>query len=157
MRCTELAETPAAAAIIAAVQWVVSAGGAPCVRATTRSAISVPSGGMRDGRVLSRNRPSTPSSAKRSCQRQTQVFALPVRRMISTVPSPSAESSTISARQACFCGVLRSRTSASRRVRSEAESSKPMPVRKRQTRMSTPAAESHSGFKCQVLSSSLAN
>jgi hypothetical protein len=74
--------------------------------------------------------------------------------MISTVPSPSAESSTISARQACFCGVLRSRTSASRRVRSEAESSKLMPVRMRQTRMSTPAAESLTGFKCRVLSTS---
>ena len=49
-----------------------------------------PSGGMREGRVLSRSRPRQPSSAKRSCQRQTQVFDLPVRRMISTVPTPSA-------------------------------------------------------------------
>ena len=32
---------------------------------------------MRDGRVLSRKRPSTPSSMKRSCQRQTQVLDLP--------------------------------------------------------------------------------
>ena len=59
---------------------------------------------MREGRVLSRSRPSTPSSTKRSCQRQTQVFDLPVRRMISTVPTPSAVSRTISARQTCFCG-----------------------------------------------------
>jgi hypothetical protein len=45
---------------------------------------------MRVGRVLSRRRPSRPASAKRSCQRQTQVFDLAVRRMISFVPSPSA-------------------------------------------------------------------
>ena len=35
---------------------------------------------------MSRNSPSTPSSAKRSCQRQTQVLDLPIRRLISTVP-----------------------------------------------------------------------
>ena len=43
---------------------------------------------MREGRVLSRRRPSRPSSAKRSCQRQTQVFDLPVWRMIAFVPAP---------------------------------------------------------------------
>ena len=43
-----------------------------------------------------------PFRSEASCQRQTQVFDLPVRRMISTVPKPVAESSTISARQACF-------------------------------------------------------
>ena len=52
---------------------------------------------------------------KRSCQRQTQVFDLPVRRMISLVPTPSALNRTISARQTCLCGVLRSRASAFRR------------------------------------------
>ena len=35
---------------------------------------------------------------KRSCQRQTQVFDLPVSRMISLVPMPWALNSTISAR-----------------------------------------------------------
>ena len=43
-----------------------------------------------------------PFRGEASCQRQTQVFDLPVRRMISTVPRPSAVNSTISARQACF-------------------------------------------------------
>src|SRR5215210_1309766 len=76
--------------------------GSVAVRATTLSMTSWPSGLTRGGRVLSRKSPATPASAKRSCQRQTQVFDLPVRRMISTVPSPPAESSTISARQACF-------------------------------------------------------
>ena len=89
---------------------------------------------------------------KRSCQRQTQVLDLPVRRMISTVPTPSAVSSTISARQTCFCGVLRSRTIASRRRRSEAESV--------EGDAGAHAPDSHAaagrgippGFKCQVLS-----
>ena len=88
MRRTALALMPTACAIISAVQWVVSPGGSSSVSATTRSATSGPSGGMREGRVLSRNSPSTPSSAKRCCQRQTQVFDLPVRRMISIVPTP---------------------------------------------------------------------
>src|SRR5665811_2176718 len=88
MRCTELILMPFSFAIMAAVQWVASAGGSLSVRATTRSATSVPSGGMREGRVLSRNRLSKPPSMKRCCQRQTQVFDLALRRMISLVPSP---------------------------------------------------------------------
>ena len=58
MRCTELTLMLVALAIMAATQWVASAGGSLSVRATTRSATSGPSGGMRDGRVLSRSRPS---------------------------------------------------------------------------------------------------
>src|SRR3954470_10267049 len=54
IRCTELALIPTAFAIIAAVQWVASTGGSVRVSATTRSAISEPRGGMREGRVLSR-------------------------------------------------------------------------------------------------------
>ena len=46
---------------------------------------------------------------------QTQVFDLPVRRMISTGPTPATLSSTIWARQTCFCGVLRFPTTSSRR------------------------------------------
>ncbi|GLS31398.1 transposase [Mesorhizobium albiziae] len=53
---------------------------------------------MREGRVLSRNSPSKPSAAKRSCQRHTQVLDLPVCRMISTVPTPSLLNRIISAR-----------------------------------------------------------
>src|SRR4051794_22306806 len=99
---TEETLTPTALAIAAPVQWVASCGGSVAVSATTWSMTFWPSGATRGGRVLSRNRPSTPSAAKRSCQRQTQVFDLPVRRIISTVPRPSAVNSTISARQACF-------------------------------------------------------
>ena len=87
------------------VKWktVVSTGGSASVSATTRAATSGPSGGMREGRVLSCRRPAMPSFMNRSCQRQTQVFDLPVRRMISLVPTPSALERMIAARQACFC------------------------------------------------------
>src|SRR5882762_1126027 len=71
-----------------AVQCVVSAGGSLWVSATTRSATSAPKGATREGRVLSCNRPFKPSAMKRSCQRQTQVFDLPVCRMISLVADP---------------------------------------------------------------------
>ena len=72
----------------------------------------LPSGGMRGGRVLSRSSPATPSVMKRSCQRQTVVLAVSVRRMTSAVPQPSAVSKTICARQTCFCGLFRSATTA---------------------------------------------
>lgn len=92
---TALALMPLARAIRSAVQWVVSVGGSANVSATTRSAASGPSPGIREGRgVLSRKSPSTPSSMKRCCQRQTQVLEVPVRRMISVVPTPSALRST---------------------------------------------------------------
>ena len=76
------------------------------VGATTRSVTSAPSGEMREGRVLSRNRPSKPSSLKRSYQSQAYVFDLAVRRMISLESSPWAVSNTIRARQTCFCAAL---------------------------------------------------
>ena len=112
MRWTELTLTLAALAIAAPVQWVASPGGASIVSSTIRSAIEGASLATREGRVLSRRRPSTPSAAKRSCQRQTQVFDLPVSRMIAFVPSPPALSSTICARQTCFWAALRSLTRA---------------------------------------------
>ena len=84
------------------VHWVVSPGGSASVKATIRSPTSGPNGATREGRVLSRNSPSTPSLAKRSCQRQTAVLLLPVRRMTAFVPSPSAVASTIAERQTCF-------------------------------------------------------
>src|SRR5215831_15366084 len=152
MRWTELALIPTTFAIMAEVQWVVSAGGSVWVSITTRSVTLEPSGRMREGRVLSRRRPSYPSCMKRSCQRQTQVFDLPVRRMISLVPIPSPLNRTISARQTCLCGVLRSRTSTFRRRRSAGLSVMGIPVRIRQTRMRLVRWESPPGFKCQTRS-----
>jgi hypothetical protein len=155
MRCTEETLIPATAAMAAAVQWVVSPGGSPWVRATTRSAISAAKGGMRDRRVLSRNKPSTPASMNRSCQRQTAVLLLPVRRMIAFVPSPAVLKSTIRARQTCFCGLFRSATIASSRTRSAALTVTMMPVRIPQVRISASQEESQTGLFRQILSTSL--
>ena len=71
------------------------AGGGPAVRSITRAITAWSSGGLRDGRVLSRSSPSTPACMKRSCQRQTTDLLLPSARMISAVPKPSAVSRTI--------------------------------------------------------------
>ena len=74
-----------------------------------------------------------PSFMNRSCQRQTQVFDLPVRRMISLVPTPSALERMIAARQACFCEALRSLVIASSRPRTDRVIVMEIPVRMRQT------------------------
>ena len=44
------------------------------------------SGRLLGGRVLSRNRPSTPASAKRRCQRQTVGLAIPASRATALPP-----------------------------------------------------------------------
>src|SRR6266480_5628701 len=154
MRRTALALMPLARAIRSAVQWVVSTGGSASVSATTRAATSGPSGGMREGRVLSCRRPSMPSFMNRSCQRQTQVFDLPVRRMISLVPTPSALERMIAARQACFCEALRSLVIASSRPRTDRVIVMEIPVRMRQTRTATETEESQSGLFCQAKTTS---
>ena len=125
------------------------------VSATTRSATEGSSFGMREGRVLSRKSPSTPSAAKRSCQRQTQVLDLPVSHMIAFVPAPLALSNTICARQTCFCGALRSLTRATSRSRSAGVTDMEMPGRMPQTRTPRVRQESPSGFKCQTRSTSV--
>ena len=86
------------------VQCVASGGGGPCVRRITSAALSAGVFGMPGGRVFSCKRPATPSAMNRSCQRQTQVFDLPVATMIALVPIPSADKMMIRARQTCFCG-----------------------------------------------------
>src|SRR5207342_1721661 len=150
MRRTALALMPLARAIRSAVQWVVSTGGSASVSVTTRAATSGPSGGMREGRVLSCRRPAMPSFMNRSCQRQTQVFDLPVRRMISLVPTPSALERMIAARQACFCEALRSLVIASSRPRTDRVIVMEIPVRMHQTRTATETGESQSGLFCQA-------
>ena len=136
----------------AAVQCVVSPGGSVSVRATTRSTTAVSSGGMREGRVLSTSNPSVPASMKRCCQRQTQVLDVPVTRMISLVPTPSADSSTICARQTCFCGLLRSPAIPTGRARSERLRLMEIPVSMPQTRTALLRRESRSGLFRQMLS-----
>jgi len=102
IRCTELTLIPAALAIAAPVQWLAAGGGPARVRAITRSAFSEASGGMREGRVLSRQSPAAPASRNRCCQRQITVLAFLVARMISAVPWPLAVRRMIFARQTCF-------------------------------------------------------
>lgn len=91
-----------------------------------------------------------PSFMNRSCQRQTQVFDLPVRRMISLVPTPSALERMIAARQACFCEALRSLVIASSRPRTDRVIVMEIPVRMHQTRTATETGESQSGLFCQA-------
>ncbi len=118
IRSTELGLIPTVSAMAAAVQWVASCGGLVVVSSTTRSITACGSGGMREGRVLSRRSPSTPSAMNRSCQRQTHGLDTPTRRMIAFVPSPSAVARMIFARQTHFCGLFRSAATASKRARS---------------------------------------
>ena len=65
----------------------------------------------------------------RSCQRHTQGFDTPARRITSAVPQPSPVASMIRARQTCFCGLFRSATIASSRARSAALTSISIPLR----------------------------
>jgi hypothetical protein len=129
MPCTALRLRPTALAIARPVQCVASPGGGSRVSSTTRRTVASGKGGVPGGRVLSRKSPSTPSAAKRSCQRQTHGFDTPARRLISAVPHPSAVARMISARQACFRRLLRSATTASKRERSAAETSAVIPSR----------------------------
>src|SRR5260370_22819791 len=129
MRCTELTLMPGASAIAAAVQWVVSPGGSFRVSATTRATTSTSSGGMRDGRVLSRNSPPTPSTMNRSCQRQIEFLSTPPCRSTSFIPTPPPLNKTIRARHTCFCGLLRSATIPSSRTRSAELTSTLIPLR----------------------------
>ena len=120
--------TPAASAMARPVQWVVSPGGSASVRSTMRLTRSAANEALPGGRVLSRNKPSTPSRMKCSFQRQTTGFESPDRRIVSIVPQPSAVASMTSARAACFCWLLRSRTIRSRRSQSSGVTSKLIPT-----------------------------
>src|SRR5665213_2679727 len=75
--------------------------------------------------------------------------------MISLVPTPFALNRTMSARQTCLCGALRSRASAFRRRRSAGLRVMEIPVRMPQTRMHPVSWESLPGFKCQTQSTSI--
>ena len=134
------------------VKWktVVSTGGSASVSATTRAATSGPSRRDARGPRLVVQEAGDASFMNRSCQRQTQVFDLPVRRMISLVPTPSALERMIAARQACFCEALRSLVIASSRPRTDRVIVMEIPVRMRQTRTATETEESQLGLFCQA-------
>jgi len=90
------------------------------VSATTWAVLSAAIGALPGLRVLSRNRPSTPASAKRCCQRHTVGRLRPMPWAIRCAGPRSAEASTMRARSTCFCRWLRSATIASNRSRSTA-------------------------------------
>jgi hypothetical protein len=129
IRRTEDGLIPTALAIAGAVQWVASCNDAWLVSITTRS-----NGHGRQRRECARagscrgSNPATPSRMKRSCQRHTTVLSLPTVRVMALVPAACAVSSTIRARQTCFCG-LRSRTIASNRTRSAGVTMMDIPLR----------------------------
>lgn len=111
-------EMPTASAISERLQWVALGGLSCTVLAITLSRVPRGKGGTRDGLVLSRLRPGTPSSRYRCCHRQTVGFDVFARRMISKLPWPSAVARMISTRQKSLRGALRFLTSAWRSVRS---------------------------------------
>src|SRR5215470_7041430 len=152
MRRTEDGLIPTVLAIAGALQWVASWGGAWLVSATTRSTVSAGSGGMREGRVLSRVNPSIPSCMKRSCQRQTTVLPLPTARVMAVVPAPSAVRTMIRARQTCFCALLRLRMIVSSRTRSSAVTVMEIPLRITDNRTKPNLQKLLFGLFCQVLS-----
>src|SRR3954470_15150910 len=71
IRCTALRLMPTALATMRPVQCVAALGGSPHGSASTLAMVAGASGVRPGWRVLSRTRPSTPSSAKRCCQRHT--------------------------------------------------------------------------------------
>jgi hypothetical protein len=99
------------------------------VSSTTRSTNAGGSGGSPGFLVLSRSKPAAPSRMKRSCQRHTHGFETPARRMISAVPHPAAVAKMIRVRQTCFCGLLRSATTAANRSPSAVLTSMLIPPR----------------------------
>ena len=122
---------------------VASPGGSANVSSTTRSTSADGNGGSPGFRVLSWSRPATPSRMNRSCQRHTQGFETPARRMTSAVPQPSAVARMIRARQTCFCRLLRSATTATSCSRSAALTSILIPSRIAHYRMRRPNVESY--------------
>ena len=122
IRCRLHKEIPAALAMARKFQWVASGAVSFSVILITRLIVSNSRGDLPGGRVLSRTTPSTPSSMQRCCQRRTVGFDFPVRRMISIVPNPPADNSTILARHTSCCGVVRPTTKASNRPRSPGRS-----------------------------------
>src|SRR5580704_18798666 len=95
MRCTEPTEMPIALAIARPVQWVAWCGGLVHVSATTCAVVSAAIGALPGLRVLARNKPSTPLSAKRCCHRHTVGRLTPMLCATSCAECRSAEASAM--------------------------------------------------------------
>ena len=146
MPCTVEAAMPATLAIARSVQWVASWGGGSCVRRMIQATRSGGTGAFPGRRDRSKSRPSTPSCMNRSCQRQTQVLALPVAVMMADVPRPSPLRRTIRARQTCFCGLIGFATMLRNRCRSAGDTVKVTFLRMRKNRMPARPRESQFGL-----------
>src|SRR6476660_8514805 len=111
---------PTRSATARPVQCVTSPGGSEQVMARTWATVSGGTGALPGGRVLSRSSPSTPSSAKRCCQRHTAGRLTPTRFAICSTGRRSPAHRMMRARWTCLCGRFRSATRAVRRSRSPA-------------------------------------
>ena len=131
---------------VRSVQCAASGGGGAWPRRITSAVLSAAVLRMPGGRVFSCNKPTTPATMNRSCQRQTQVAGLPVADMIALVPVPSADKSTIRARQTCFCGEDGAEMIAARRRRSPGDTINPIPMRTSLNRTSGNTTESKFGL-----------
>jgi hypothetical protein len=98
MRCTARRETPAARATARPVQWVASPGASAHGSASTFATVSANKGVLPGLRVLSRNKPSTPASANRCCQRHTEGRLTPTWLATVRTDSRAADNKTIRAR-----------------------------------------------------------
>ena len=116
MRCTVRRDRRLAFAIARPVQCVAAPGGSLQVKATTRRTTASGVGALPGFLVLSRSNPSTPSSAKRCCQRHTAGRVAPLRWATWRTGRRSAEPRMMRARWACFCGRLRSAMIAAKRA-----------------------------------------
>ena len=155
MRCTEETLMPTVClAIMAAVQWVASRGGSVSgQRHHARRPPLAPSGLMREGRVLSRNRPSKPASAEALLPAPDAGLRLagaahdldgaePVRRQQDDLGPPD-----VLLRRRCDREPVPPAAAveaARRRSISQGACAR--------TRMRRPSPESPSGFNCQMLS-----
>lgn len=108
IRCTARKEIPTRLATVRWVSWATSSGGSEQGSASACATIRVECGRVPGEQILSRERPSTPASAKRCCQRQTVGRLMPSYRATSCTVRRSAESRTIQARGMCLRGRDRS-------------------------------------------------
>ena len=137
---------------------MVSPGGSPSVKATRRSAASALNGLIREGRVLSRSRPSNPSSSEPVLQKAF----LPAPNAglgLGRSPHDRVRADAIGGQQHDFSppDVLPRRVAVLHHSLEPANSGGRngegfFPARIAQTRTSSPHRESHRGLKCQVRS-----
>jgi hypothetical protein len=134
------------------VKWLATDGGPASVIATTRSATSGPSGGMRDGRVLIVPKAGCALVPEPPLPAPDHRLGLTGRSHDLGSAAPSAVRRTIFARQTCFRGLLRFSATASNSPRSVALNRMSLRSCIPQTRTPESGREFPSGSKWQVWS-----